>query len=484
MLRALIVAAAVTLASCTDASTGVLPRSTIALAACHVDGVEARALCGSHQVWENPDSKAGRRIPLHLVIIPARNADHRQEDPVFYFDGGPGSSAIGAAGWVARLLRDVNEIRDLVFVDVRGTGRSSALDCALPSDDEPVQAYFEEFLSDRYVRDCLARQSADVRFYTQPIAVDDVDEVRAALGYQRINLFGTSGGTRQAQLYMRRHGGSVRAVLLQGAAPMDAEMPLAFARAMEAGLRALFDGCTSDAACREAHPALEQAWQRAMQRFDGRAVRARVRHPRTRREEDVTIARGVFADGVRHLLYNLQSGRRVAALIESAGRGDFVPFAEAELEQALQFGRGIAHGFFLSSTCAEDVRFIDEDDIRRDTSDTWFGDYRVRRQQAACRIWPRGEGIGDDFQQPVQSDLPVLVISGDADVATPASGAERVVRHLPNAVHVIFRGQGHVPRDPACTARLMADFFASGNAKGLDISCAETQPHSAPGMQH
>src|SRR5690606_14893724 len=125
----------------------------------------------------------------------------------------------------------------------------------------------------------------------------------------------------------------------------------------------------------------EQAWQRATQRFDGGAVRARVRHPRTAREEQVTISRGVFADGVRHLLYDLQAGRRLAALIESAGRGDFGPFAEAELEQALRFGRGIAHGFFLSSTCAEDVRFIDEDDIRRATSGTWFGDYRVRRQQ-------------------------------------------------------------------------------------------------------
>jgi pimeloyl-ACP methyl ester carboxylesterase len=334
MLRARIVAAALCVTSCSTASTASLQGSAIPLAACNVNGVQAPALCGSHQVWENPDSKTGRRIPLHVVVIPARHPDRRQPDPVFYFDGGPGSSAIGAAGWVSRLLRTVNETRDLVFVDVRGTGRSAALDCPLPSDDEPLQAYFEEFLSDRYVRDCLARQSADVRFYTQPIAMDDVDEVRAALGYQRINLFGTSGGTRQAQLYMRRHGGSVRAVVMQGAAPMDGEMPLAFARAMEAGLRALFDGCSRDAACRAAHPALEQAWQRATQRFDGGAVRARVRHPRTGREEEVTISRGVFADGVRHLLYDLQRGRRLA------GHG---PASRREAREHLVAHREVVH---------------------------------------------------------------------------------------------------------------------------------------------
>jgi pimeloyl-ACP methyl ester carboxylesterase len=289
---------------------------------------------------------------------------------------------------VSRLLHDVNEHRDLVFVDVRGTGRSAPLDCPEPSDEEPLQAYFEEFLSERYVRACLARQQADVRFYTQPIAMDDINEVREALGYARINLFGTSGGTRQAQLYIRRHGGSVRSAVLQGVIPMDGEMPLSFAQAMEAGMRALIDGCGADASCRAAHPDLARAWEAAKQRFERGPVRARVRHPGSGRTEEVTISRGVFADGVRHMLYNLRRARDLADIIAAAARGDFAPFAEAELRQTIRFAGAIAHGFFLSATCAEDVRFIDEDDIRRESAGTFLGEYRVRQQQAACRIWP------------------------------------------------------------------------------------------------
>ena len=477
MVRPVVTGVAIALAACSSTPTAVLPDARIALNACRVPGYEGEAVCGVHEVWENREARSGRRIPIHVVVLPSREPRSAQRsvrlDPVFYFDGGPGSSAIGAAGWVARLLSSVHDTRDLVFVDIRGTGRSAPLRCPEGADDESLQRYFDEFLSDAYVRRCLDAQEADVRFYNQAIAIDDVDEVRAALGYERINLYGTSSGTRQAQLYMRQHGKAVRAAVLHGVAPVDAEVPLAFARAMEDGIRMLIDGCARDGACAAAHPALDRAWERAKERFGKGPVRATVRHPRTGRPEQVIISSGVFADGVRHMLYNLQAARVLVERIEAAARGDFAPFAQAKLQKEIGFSRAIAHGFLLSSTCAEDVRFIDDNDVRRATAGTFLGDYRVRRQQAACAIWPKGEGIGEAFQQPVKSDVPVLVISGDADVATPASHAERVVRHLPNARHVVFPDQGHALRDPVCAGRLITAFIATADAKRLDTSCAE-----------
>ena len=469
MVRGALITAAVLVVGCTDASTQTRTRGTVALADCHVPGVDGPALCGTYEVWENRRARAGRRVPLRIVIVPARHpGGSRMEDeesgpaPVFYFDGGPGGSATGGAGWVSRLLRTVNETRDLVFVDVRGTGASAPLHCPVPGDEEPLQRWFDEFLSAEYVRACLAAQEADVRFYTQPIAMDDIDEVRAALGYDRINLYGTSGGTRQAQLYMRQHGASVRSAVLQGVAPLDAEVPSAFARAMEIGMRSLI----------AANPGLGQSWARAKARFSEGPVRATVRHPRTGRAEEVTISRGVFADGVRHMLYNFNGARQLAARIDAAGRGDFGPFAQAELEQTMRFSQGIAHGFLISATCAEDVRFIDEADVRRATEGTFLGDYRIRQQQAACRIWPKGEGIETGFQQPLRTSLPVLLLSGDADVATPAEDAERMMAHLPNARHVIFHNQGHALRDPDCASKLIAEFIASADARSIDPGCA------------
>lgn len=462
MVRDALIIPAVLLAACA-ASTEPRARGTVELEACRVPGLDTPALCGTYEVWENRAARAGRRIPLRIVVLPARRGGPDAETaPVFYFDGGPGGSATGMAGWVSRLLQPVNDTRDLVFVDVRGTGGSAPLHCPQPADDEPLQRWFDEFLSDEYVRACLAAQQADVRFYTQPIAMDDIDEVRAALGYDQINLFGTSGGTRQAQLYMRQHAASVRAAVLQGVAPLDAEVPSAFARAMEAGIRALT----------AAEPRIAEAWERAKGRFAGGPVRATVRHPTTGRVEEVAISRGVFADGVRHMLYNFDGARQLAARIEAAGRGDFSPFAQAELELSMRFSRGIAHGFLLSATCAEDVRFIDEADVRRATEGTFLGDYRIRRQQAACRIWPRGEGIEPGFQEPLRSQLPVLLLSGDADVATPAEDAERILPHLPNARHVMFANQGHTLRDPGCASRMIAEFMASADVRRLDARCA------------
>jgi pimeloyl-ACP methyl ester carboxylesterase len=470
MVRAALITAAVLLGACADASTQTRARGTVDLADCRVPGIEAPALCGTYEVWENRSARSGRRVPLRILIVPARNPQRSlTEDagtPVFYFDGGPGGSATGMAGWVSRLLRPVNDTRDLVFVDVRGTGGSAPLHCPVPGDEEPLQRWFDEFLSDDYVRACLEAQEADVRFYTQPIAMDDIDEVRAALGYGRINLFGTSGGTRQAQLYMRQHAASVRTAVLQGVAPLDAEVPSSFARAMEIGMRSLI----------AADPPLAESWERARARFTEGPVRARVRHPISGRTEEVTITRGVFADGVRHMLYNFNGARPLAMRIEAAGRGDFGPFAQAELELSIGFSRGIAHGFLISATCAEDVRFIDEADVRRKTEGTFLGDYRIRRQQAACRIWPKGEGIDEGFQEPLRTSLPVLLLSGDADVATPAEDAERMMAHLPNARHVIFENQGHALRDPGCASKLIAAFIASADVRRVDAGCATSVP--------
>lgn len=477
IVRALILALSTTAAACTQSSTQALPLSQIGLTDCSRQYF-GTARCGTYEVWENRAAGSGRRIPLHVVVLPARGTQ-REPDPLFYFSGGPGSAATESAAAIARLLGQVNQTRDLVFVDVRGTGNSGALHCD-HAEGAPLQRYFDEFLSDDFVRECLKRQTADVRFYTQPHAMDDIDEVRRALGYERINLFGSSGGTRQEQIYMRRHGASVRTAVLFGVQPMDAEMPLSFSRALDEGAQWLIRWCARTPDCQAAYPDLAGDWERSKRRFEAGPVEVTLAHPRTGHEEKVRISRGVYADGVRHMIYDLVAARRdLPARIHAAGNGNFVPFAQAELRQVMNFGRLIADGFYLSSTCAEDVSFISEEDIRRATEGTFLGDYRARRMQAACRIWPSGEGIGADFQQPVQVDVPVLVLSGEVDVATPVADGERAARALPNARHIILPNQGHGYENAGCWAAIVANFVAAASHEQLDLSCVEALRRNA-----
>jgi pimeloyl-ACP methyl ester carboxylesterase len=461
--------------SCAQSGQHALADSRIKLDRCDVPNYRGEARCGTYPVWENRATKSGRQIAINVVVLPALGSA-RQPDPLFYFDGGPGAAATEAAGYIARLLTDVHQRRDLVFVDIRGTGRSNPLTCPGPAEGAPLQEHFEEFLSDAYVRRCLEHQTADVRFYTQPFAMDDVNEIRAALGYERINLYGASGGTRQEQIYMKRHGATVRSVVMHGVQAMDGEMPLPFSRALEDGMRGLIDACGRDDACRSRYPDLRGEWDAVKKQFDSGPVEATLPHPRTGEPQRVKISKGVYADGVRHLLYNLNGAATVPAELHRAARGDFGPFAQRELEQSARFARVLSHGLFITATCAEDVGFIDEDDVRRATTDTFLGDYRVRRQQAACRLWPKGEGIDADFQKPVSLDAPVLIISGEFDTATPPSEAERVARHLPNARHVIFPNQAHDLTNPGCASALIAEFIQSGSGRSLDTTCvAETR---------
>ena len=474
MIRGFKAAAAVLAASLTAMCAGTdaaPPDTSIRLSDCEVPGLtDVPAKCGTYLVWENRAGRAGRQIAINVAVFPSRGAQ-RSADPIFYFQGGPGGSAIDAAGNIVRLIASLHATRDLVFVDVRGTGRSSALRCPAAEPDAPLQAHLDDFLSDEYVRRCLAHQTADVRFYTQPFAMDDVEDVRKALGYARINLFGASGGTRQAQIYMRRHPSSVRAAVLHGVQPMDAEMPLAFSRALDAGVQGLIAACSADQACSTRHPSLAADWQAVNRAFDAGPREVVVNNPRSGRRETVRLTRGVFADGVRHMLYDLNGWPEVAERIHEAARGEFETFARREMEQRTRFERSISFGMYLSATCAEDVRFIDEDDVRRATAGTFLGDYRVRRQQSACRIWPRGEGIDDRFQEPVRSPVPVLVLSGELDPATPPSEGERVTRAFPNARHVVFPNQSHNLANRSCAARLIHQFIDQGSTDGLDTGC-------------
>jgi pimeloyl-ACP methyl ester carboxylesterase len=99
----------------------------------------------------------------------------------------------------------------------------------------------------------------------------------------------------------------------------------------------------------------------------------------------------------------------------------------------------------------------------------------VFQQTRACGTWPRGE-IPTDFLEPVRSDAPVLIFSGNMDPVTPPKYGEEVAVHLPNSRHVIIPEAGHGVdglTDPDCIDRIAIEFLDKGDAKNLDVSCVE-----------
>jgi pimeloyl-ACP methyl ester carboxylesterase len=233
----------------------------------------------------------------------------------------------------------------------------------------------------------------------------------------------------------------------------------------------VLDACAADGACRAAYPDPHGDWARVRTAFAAGAVGARVAHPRTGDTEEVRISRGVFADGLRHLLYHSEGAAELPGVLHAAAGGDFAPFAERELRQRMSFDALLADGVFLTVTCGEDLRFVTEEDIVRETAGTFLGDYRLRRQLAACAEWPVDERLAEGYLEPVRAGVPVLLLSGALDPATPADGAERAARALPRALHLEVPNTAHGFAPGGCERRVLVEFLEAGSLAGLDSTC-------------
>lgn len=437
---------------------------TLSLRARH-DGASGRTVrAGSFTVWENRSTRSGRTIDLELVVVEAEaTGDGKRPDPIFFIAGGPGQ---GAARLGHMFGDPLGTDRDLVFLSQRGTGGSNGLRCPLP-DRSPGMALEELWDVARFevCRDELARH-ADLTQYTTPIAADDLDEVRAALGYDRINLIGGSYGTRFSLVYMRRHPETVRSAVLKGVAPVAFRNPLHHAREAQQALERIFEACARDTDCHEAYPQLEAEFQAVLARLDAQPADVSVRDPASGGRVGVVFDRSDFATALRLRMYGNTS--EVPWLIHRAFLEDFNPIAEFAIAMNQGLDDALAMGMLLCVTCNEDVSRIDAAEIDAATAGTFLGSRRVRAQMAACAIWPRAE-VPPGYGDPVTARVPTLVLSGAYDPVTGPRWGDEAARHLPLAMHVVVP-QTHAIGGP-CVDALVAEFLDRGTTEALDTSC-------------
>ncbi|HMH89022.1 MAG TPA: alpha/beta fold hydrolase, partial [Steroidobacteraceae bacterium] len=177
----------------------------------HLTSIPAR--CGTLRVPEDREHSKGASIELKVAVVPALNR-RSTAAPMFLLAGGPGQSAMQVYTALSSAFARINRNHAIVLLDQRGTGTSSPQTCEYPEEwQQPVDPMPA---LRKATSECLAKLGQRVRFYTTSIAVRDLDEMRAALGYEQIDLYGASYGTRVAELYMRRYPARVHAVILDG----------------------------------------------------------------------------------------------------------------------------------------------------------------------------------------------------------------------------------------------------------------------------
>ena len=444
----------------------------IALERCRLPGIDSAAQCGTYEVWEDREAKTGRRIRLRVAVAPARMRS-KDTDPIFILAGGPGQGAIALAPQVMPLFSRLNDSRDIVFLDQRGTGSSNPLDCE-DEDDSPLQALFEDKIPEKAVRRCLETLDADPRQYTTIIAVADLDEVRAALGYERVNLWGGSYGTRVALEYMRRHPQRVRSAVLDGVAPAGMKLPLSFVADGEAALERLLEACAGDRLCRRTYPDLREMIAQMRSQLARRPARVTIQDPRTGEREAITVNENVFLSGIFRPLYIPELASLLPFGVSAAAAGDFNPLLAQNLEFADDVAENLALGMHLSVICAEDVPRIARDELAA-ASRAFFGRALIDDFIRACAVWPRGP-VPTDYYEPVRADTPVLILSGGIDPATPPRHGAEVAKTLPNAKHLVAPQLGHGVSLHGCGPRLVADFIRAGSTRDINGACLERIP--------
>ena len=443
------------------------------------------AYCGTYRVFENRAAASGRTIDLKIVVAPALRRDPKP-DPLFIFEGGPGGGAATLASQRIPMFRRFQTDRDVVLVDQRGTGESNPLDCASDDDSDGLSSV-DEYPVERF-RTCLEKLQADAALYTTSIAMDDIDDVRRFLGYDAVNLWGGSYGTRAALVYLKQHEASVRSVVLDSVAPPDMRLPLYMARDSQRALDRLLDDCAKDTnGCARAYPDLRKTVNALWVQLSAKP-HVSFTHPRTGKPSTLTVSQRLIATIVFQSLYSPEVTALLPQLLTDASHGNFQGMLALAFSADVPKG-AMSEGMFLSVVCAEDMPRISADDITRETAGRFIGSTMFDTRMKPCEFWPKGL-VSADYYAPVTSTRPVLIFSGEDDPVTPPTWGEHVKETLPNSRHVVVPGAGHITLMRGCVRDLVGAFLDRASVDGLDVSCVRglTRPpfftsYTGPGQQ-
>lgn len=445
------------------AQTGTLP-----LATCELEGVPRAARCGSLEVpiaREGPDAGA---LKLSVAVVPAL-ANRHGAAPLFLLAGGPGQSAQEIAGPLWALLEPLARTRDLVFMDQRGTGKSHPLPCSGTSADAGLAERWAEDESLEVVKRCLATYDVDVRHFGTRESVADLEAVREALGAPRVDLYGASYGTRLGIAWVRAHPDHIRSATLDSVVPPSFVLPLELARDAQTAWDGLVAECAADAECHKAHPELATSLGRLLATFDAGPRKVRLLDPQSGEPLELELSREGVAATFRMLTYSAEGGRIVPSLIARALVDDWGPFFAATAS-SLTGSEGISQGLFLSVMCREDAPFADDAALDRAAEGTFLGSASARRLLKRCSVWPKG-APEPELREPLKSDVPVLLMSGQYDPVTPPRWAEEVLPGLTHGVHVIAPGVGHNAIAAVCARKAFERFLDKADPEAARDGC-------------
>ncbi len=428
--------------------------------------LSARARCGSLEVAENPADPDGKKISLNIAIA-AATGQSTEPDPVFFFAGGPGQAATETWVMIQSTLNKIRKKRDIVMIDQRGTGGSNKLACKSEVEEDLNQEIDLDLIRSE-TQKCLADLDADPRFYTTSIAMGDYNQVRQAMGYDKINLMGVSYGTRSAQVYLKLFPETVRSITLDSIAPMQLALGQEHALMLDRSVGRVFRDCAAEPACNDLFPAQIGELKQLFMELQKKPRQITITDPVSGQPRDMRVSADTLAVAIRFLSYSSETQALIPLLVhEAISNGDLSRLASQAILVMSGLSEMLSKGLELSVMCSEDYPFMD---LSADYGQTLMGNLMLKIVDLQCGLWPRGE-VPQGFHEPVHSDLPVLLMSGERDPVTPPVYAAQTAETFPNSLNLVARGQAHSVMKIACLRDITTEFIDKGSVENLDTSC-------------
>jgi len=442
------------------------------------DGFTDSLLVGTLSVYENNEAQTGNKINLFVAVTPAIVRDSLME-PIFIIDGGPGVAASNQSYFYTEIDQSYRRYHDIVYVDARGTGKSNPLHCLEIQTKSSPQEHFENPYPKEELEACIQRYrvSVDFNFYQSKYMVDDLEAVRQWLGYDKINLMGTSFGGKVSLMFMDRYPNSINRVVLHAPDAPHIEYVSKRGRYSQRALDELFNLCEKDSLCSSNYPNLSNEFKWVMERLRNSVIKQKIEWNGV--DQEIELKWPPIAAKIAEMLYSDDQYVQIPYLVHEAFLENYKPLLEAMNITNTETNYFFADGLWFSNICAEDLP-VAEKNYDESEKESFLSDYVYATRKYACDHWPAQTADSSDLIA-VVSDIPTLLISGHFDPTLPPETGKEIVKHLSNSQHIIIPYMAHMLGDLSnieCYDRYVLAYF-DGIEDQLGIECfSEMRPGS------
>ncbi|MCB0665765.1 MAG: alpha/beta hydrolase [Saprospiraceae bacterium] len=432
---------------------------------CDLPEIQSRGLCDTIEVYEDQLNKTGKKIPIEVIVLPATVANPLPSVFTRHWGGNGGAARDKIWGFgPGRSITKIRSLQDVLLIDDRGTGisniRCAAMDSLVPN-SYPL-AYNEQL-----IRECLeeVRTQYNLSHYTTPYVVQDYETIRRELNIPQFDSYGISYGVRVGLEYMRQFPDRIRTLTLQGCVPPGFNYINEMDLAIEKQLQILFERCQMDSTCQRHYPNFKEEMFTVRDRLKEAPVKVlfETEHESAR---EIKMDDLLFRRMIGHVILNGNVNEAVPLIVHRAYLGNYVPLIMACGSLNLDMP------VFLSQFCPEEVRRFSFNPESFEAQ-TLFTEGAIGREKVlACQWWldlPNAAWL----DEPLQSNSPILLLTGEYDANTGIPMAEQIHEIFPRqSRHIILPQEGHyggVAND--CRDQIIFEFIRDKELESLDVSC-------------